>query len=522
MGEPDGTDGIIACLRTNDPDLQVKTLVALTILPLRPLDENTPSWWESPVPLRQEALFAALVPLLQDPASQVGGIALEAATKLDVPQADIQLMPLIQHPSRKVRTKVLYWLAQRGEDRGAFRAAEALLFALPHSPHDDYWVLQALSIYCEGDNPDLARCAADLLVRYIHANVDRSDNYTTNHVCTAMSGIEAMQHPEEMQALESVIQSSLKDWGRGVALARLGELEGRAGILRLQRALTDPKLREYAAKGIAKAARGHTSAALVETLVAALRKETREQVLGALIDALIAVGADVASILDQVPKQLEPYAAMRVFWLTKRLVPRIAAEKLVRSGATPSPSEELLTQLDERWQTDRQPSDVVLSLLHASNRLTGFDCEASTVPVDYVDLIDRLIEISRDTFEVEAISQQPPTNATDYEIQFVHGDKVYHFKARDLGDWYDVGPVIQTLNRALCDAGRAERFVLLYSGGQGCLVTFVPEPAFRHVARELCLPLEDDYLAAVNRGMAYEQHVRDSLAAEESEPQGLC
>lgn len=75
--------------------------------------------------------------------------------------------------------------------------------------------------------------------------------------------------------------------------------------------------------------------------------------------------------------------------------------------------------------------------------------------------------------------------------------------------------VIKGLNAALADAGYRERFVMLHSGGQTCALTFAPEAAFRQVARELRLPLEDDYQAAMRAGIAFEQYVRRKMAEDE-------
>ena len=512
LGEPSGTEGIITCLRTNDNQLRSATLAALSVLPLRPLTENAPSWQKPPVPLQREAVFAELEPLLAEPESHVGGLALNVVMQLALPQAECQIMTLVRHSSRKVRTKVVKWLAARGEDRGV-EVAEALLFEEGHNPDDDHWlalIVGALKTYSQGNNPELALRAANLLVRYVLASLNYSDQSTANHVWKAMTGIAAARHPEEVSVLEAVLQSSIVNWGRGIALKRLGEIEGELGIKRLQRALSDAELREYAAESISKLAKGRIDPALVDALIAALQEETRGQVLSALVDALIAVGADVVPTLVQVSERLKPYDAMRVLWLAEGITPRKAAEQLVRAGAILTPPEALLLQLEESWHAERDPAGVVFSLLSSFNRFTCFDCE-TTIPVNYVSLIEDLMKLGGDVFQVEAVSEN------NDQVQFVYRDQVYCFTVRDLGDWYDLEAVIPGLNRALADTGRQERFILLYTGGQLCSVTFASELAFQEVACELHLPIESNYQAAMSQGVAYEQYVMSQMQEKRTE-----
>jgi hypothetical protein len=375
-------------------------------------------------------------------------------------------------------------------------------------------VISALDTYCKGEDPALARRSAALLIRYVLANLNRSDNETANLVSKALYAIAAAQHPKEAKVLKAVLQSNVKDWSRGVALKRLAELEHEAGILRLQRALSDPRLCEHAARGIAKLARGRTDGPLVDALVTALRGEKRERVRNELVDALVALEADVTTILAENSGQLSPHVVMRVFWQVNGITPRIAAEWLVRAGIIPPPSAESLAQIEQDCEGEPGAGSI-FPLLHGAGRLLFFDCETGVFPVDYVDLVDDLMAISRDVFEIEAVSQRSPQDSEGYVVQFVSGDRVYRSTPQDFGDWYAVEAVVSVLNEALSDAGREERFVLLYTGDQTCLVTFAPEEAFRQVAHELCIPLEQDYRAAMDRGIAYEQHVFQYIQQQE-------
>ena len=523
LGEPDGAEGIMACLRSSDPYLRRSALSTLSVLPIRSLTEDSPPWQRPPVPISKEALLVALEPFLDEPASQEGSIAIDIALELGLSQANQRLIPLLNYDSQKVRMQVASGFLRRGEDHGALGMAESLLFHEKYYSYESYKLISALEYCAKGKNPGLALRAADLLIRYILENLNRSDNETANRVWNAMQGLEAVRHPQEAQTLQAVLQSSVEAWARGIALCRLGELEGEAGIIRLQNALSDTQLREFAAEGIAKVAKGRGDIALINNLAAILQEETRPKVLGAIVDALIAVGGNIISVLDENTSRFNPYDAMRILWISKGITPETAAQQLVAAGVIRPPCQKLLGQLQESWQTNHQPFGIIFSLLDSSHRVTAFDCETSTAPVDHVRLIEDLIEISSDIFEVEAVSQSWQSEIEDaidedlgYEVQFIYDNKVYRFNAEYLGDWYDVSSVIQALNHALEEAQRLERFFLLHTGDQMCLVTFAPTKAFLEVAEQLYIPLEHNLQSAMERGIAYEQYVRQTIQEEAS------
>jgi HEAT repeat protein len=514
LGEPDGLEGIIDCLRSNDSSVQVSALVTLAYIPKRSVVDD------SPLPINQEAIFTAVEPFLNEPDSHAGGIAVDIALNLTLPQAEQRTILLLQHRSPSVRVKVASEFLRHGKDNGALDIAENLIL----DGYEINQLMSALESCAKGENRELAMRAADILLRYILANLNCLDNGTVGAIWSAMRGLEAVEHPEEAQTLRSILSSPIEYWARGTALQRLGELEGEAGIVRLQNALADPQLRQDAAEGIAKVAKRREDAVLIDSLTAALQQDDRSNVLSAIIDALIAVGADAVSILAENTKELDPYDAMRVAWISKGITPKMAAKELVEAVVIRPPEEELLERLEEDWQRDRQPSTIIFWLLDFSKRLTGFDCETSIIPVDHVELIEDLMEIGSDVFQVEAISESwqlenedDPEAILGGEVQFVCNRKLYRFNVEYLGDWYDVNSVLKALNSALEESGRSQRFMLLYTGDQTCLVIFAPVMAFLEVADRLHIPIEEDPESAMERGVAYEQYVIQKVREESNE-----
>ncbi|MGH2538269.1 MAG: hypothetical protein ACRDHL_12810 [Candidatus Promineifilaceae bacterium] len=127
LGEADGTDGVLACLQEEEPRFRLRALSSLSMMPMWPLEGGSPTWAGLPVAVRQEALFSALEPLLAEPETQAGSSAVEIALKLDLPQAEQRVLPLLRTGAPRLRAKILVRMAKRGEDRGALEAAKELL-----------------------------------------------------------------------------------------------------------------------------------------------------------------------------------------------------------------------------------------------------------------------------------------------------------------------------------------------------------------------------------------------------------
>ena len=184
LGDCRGTEGIVQCLRSDDEELQRKTLLRVTFLPLEPFSADSWPSREPPVPLDAQPLFREIERFLAQPDTRTGILALETAMKLDLPEVEECVRPLLKHPSRKVRTDVLNrWYARRCLDQGAFQVAQELLFDQEARPDDNYWVIAALEAYCKCDSRELTTAAAELLARFVRANVNYPGNSMTNRRC---------------------------------------------------------------------------------------------------------------------------------------------------------------------------------------------------------------------------------------------------------------------------------------------------------------------------------------------------
>jgi hypothetical protein len=168
-----------------------------------------------------------------------------------------------------------------------------------------------------------------------------------------------------------------------------------------------------------------------------------------------------------------------------------------------------LAELEAAWEDEPSPWAVVIGLL-GEGRVYGFDCEAGVVPVDHAGLIRDLAQLARGILAVEAVSQVVDGEGRS-TVRFVVGDTLLRFEPEDLGDWYDVAAVVGALNAALERLDARERYLLLHTGDQSCLVVFVRAQAFRAAAAELRIPIERDADAARRTGVAFEEYVRSML-----------
>lgn len=489
LDEPVGTDGIISCLPGQEPEITKTVLFHLSCLPLNPLTESSPSWEEPPVPLQREKVFAAISPFLTDLETRPGWFAMETAMKLDLPEANTFLRTLLAHPNREVRTQVVWWLARRKEDLGALNAAEGLLFSTRHDSSEDYWVIAALLAYAKSKVPELVKPASDLLARYIRRHRSTPGIHTTNLLDMALDGIKQAARPDEEILLELLVRSAIRDWRQGVALRRLAELQGPQMLVRLRNALKKDHLRRSAAIGIASAGKGQAAKWVLESLVKAAKAESAPDVIDEIITAILAISPDPGPVLKKLYKRLGGHNAMRIYWSINKITPNQAFSKLTALGIIDSPDKNTLNEIEFEWQQNRQPYQSILSIFWSQNRLVGFDTEASLVPPDYVELIERLAAIADEKLTIENLSQEYEGAKPILEVLYTLEKTVYRFEPRDFGDYFDVERVLKSLNGALIDRGHPHRYIPLHTGDQMCVVVFAPERAFREFAAEFRLPL---------------------------------
>lgn len=149
--------------------------------------------------------------------------------------------------------------------------------------------------------------------------------------------------------------------------------------------------------------------------------------------------------------------------------------------------------------------------LEESGRALSFDAESDEIPSPHHQLLSDLAGVSGGAFHPEYASQLGDGDRETYLVRFVHGGTVYGFEAANLGDWYDVDPVLAAANAAVADSGATGRFVALASDGQAPCILFGDPQKVALAAGEGLLRLEESASAAYEAGMEAEERLREEL-----------
>lgn len=157
-----------------------------------------------------------------------------------------------------------------------------------------------------------------------------------------------------------------------------------------------------------------------------------------------------------------------------------------------------------------------VSVLEAAGRLLSFDTETGMVPTRHDRLLRDFARASAHQFNPEAefewyVPDQKNPDSGSYLVQFIHSGRLYRFRPRDLGDWYDVEAVTAAVERALSDAGVPERFVPLSTGDQTATYIFGRSSALKAVSSRLGFDLGSDPGQPFKAGRAFEERVRREL-----------
>ncbi len=512
LGEAEGTEAFVTALRHPDePHLPRSVLIELETMKLRaPLKAMDIFSHIQPLPLRRQDVFAAVVPDLQNSNADLRKFAVEVLANLDLPETEETILPLLQDRDREVRLAVVRWFAIHNQDRTALDVAEALLFSQTLGEDSIIsGVIRSLEDYIEGSPPVFVQRAVDLLARYVLSTIQQprlpaddaiarmNQSFVANSLHWALEAIAKANPPQEKEILMSVVDSTAEAWVRGNALERLSQLDRKAALPRLQTALNDRELGQYAAETLAELIRNQPNAltemdqpAAIQTVLERLNQEQRPDTIARFLDTLIAMNGDMEAIDPAVIDLLDPVQKMQVVWSRRKLTPRQLGDRLIETAIIDPLNDQQWQKIEQLWQQSRSAFNIAIELLATRNRIIAFDAE-TTIPVDYKKLIEDLLEISQPEFQVSAIAQFAQQDAFDFSeyVQFVYKQQVHRFAPEEMGDWYDVDATLKALNRALQDEGRLERFIALAPDGQFPIIVFAPDAAFRAIADEFAIPL---------------------------------
>jgi hypothetical protein len=288
---------------------------------------------------------------------------------------------------------------------------------------------------------------------------------------------------------------------RGEALVALARLHGEAERPRLLAALAEPEVADKAALGLATLASGSGDAELVELLEAAaatLRYSHQPRNYAAAL-RLVGGPAALAAARRVAERHMEP--AERDSFLGELDGRSVEAMTRVAVESGLVTAEEAAAALAAHAAADMAGEPLqarFLDVLERAGVLTPVALETDELPVRHDLLLRELAAGSRGAFDVEAALERyrpggdgggaatAAAGAADlddgeaegdeqdghYEVQFIHRQRLYRFRCRDLGDWYDLAAVVAAANRALADDGVGERFVGVATGADAAALLF--------------------------------------------------
>jgi HEAT repeat protein len=490
FGDRLGGEVLIECLQSEDSALRKGAIDRVSWINFRD-SMRSPN-----PPFDADALLVALEPSLADLDRWNRKRALSFVSYLETPKAFDRLVAFLGDARPDMRADAACMLGDAGYDRGALAVIEELLRE-PRSPYR-YFLVRALEHLCRSTDADLRSRAAAVGMRFIRSNLAEHGasaleaNSLANDVWHCMDGIAAacsseqreVLHETLRQVLREVLASNLEWWVRGMALKRLAQLEGRAGIARLIDAMSDADLRKDAVEGLASLAAGSDDPAVLAMLGNEIQREGATHI-STLVKTFLAVGGNAKSFAQDILDRLEPEIAMTVRWLLNDVGPREVAAKLQPACGDVPASEEVLQDLEAKWRTAPDATGVVWTLLGGWNRIAVPFYKTVESPVDHAETVRKLAAISGERFAVGEVVQTIESSG-DFRALLVHQGAGYSFPVQNHGRWCNVRAVLDGLNGILDSLGLTERYIELASGTSDvALVTFARADIFMPLAREL-------------------------------------
>lgn len=175
----------------------------------------------------------------------------------------------------------------------------------------------------------------------------------------------------------------------------------------------------------------------------------------------------------------------------------------------------------------RLEASAAMNLLALVGGSFTFDAEADVIPPPYDELLTVVSQFTRGAFSIESIRQSSPKAKVSIDseeeeeelgppinVKIVSGGKLFDLTPARMADWFDLGAVQGTVDRAIEVAGRKERLIPLNGWSQEATFVFGPPEAWQKVATEFAFPI-DARSSAVEKGRDYERHAIDTLKDRE-------
>lgn len=156
----------------------------------------------------------------------------------------------------------------------------------------------------------------------------------------------------------------------------------------------------------------------------------------------------------------------------------VMAKDAYEMGVVDQPVSADVIQKVKEEMVENKNADYKYSFIENAGISMGFDSEASTIPVEYDKLILDFAKLANGDIKDLEVWMDTKTNKNyeiTYNILISANHKIYKISPEDMGDWYDVGTILNTMNKILEDTGTSKKFVSVDSGDQYVQIFYGPE-----------------------------------------------
>lgn len=395
-------------------------------------------------------LHAWLIDKLHADDHRVRSAAVEFAGVLGRPEFAHHLLEIARSPELDPAGRAMYWLSQIAPSAELLACIAARIEYCSKDEGDGAFgrrmdTLGPLRAYANVANADLRDQAAEvarrgLLTYPVKAWLSGATMAAFHVICAASAGKAAA-------ILEELHRVCPNPRLRAEALEHLAKVSPSQAAGHIEQALSQASVSDAAIRALARSVGPSNSAACVARLRSLIRKSRSDMTLTEIARALCGIQHPSArEVLQSLLPRLRSWAATDVRWSLHGITSESAAQRLMDMGLIHA---EAVNAVRASRHAEDHAEGVFRLLIELSEQhgVLGFDTETGQIPAEHDELIEEFARSSNGHFHPECpleLYEEDDDGEVqgDYTVQFIHADRLYRFRARNLGDWYDVCSVL--------------------------------------------------------------------------------
>ena len=507
-----GQEYAINICRQGEPELK-----RLMLLNLSFMDD------ESSLRITNPTLIRELHELIRSPV--YGHSAMYICVGFAVPGTLEQIWKCVPEAPAELKADMAFWLTRLTLDRRTFELCSQGLSVADKDAHRRY--LTAMENFAEGEDQVLAQEALERMADDLLCLLTQQPRKWMDFPQGACGTVLRKGQGRLAKKLADRILAEAPERDQHLyqlAYTAKRQEERDQGMTRLLKDLADKKQNKWAREAIVELYKDSKNPQITDALWKHIQVVKDPHELLALGSALFAVGGENAkarcrTLARQLP---DTYQQALLFTISKD-DPLSLAKRFIEAGFLASNRLEAVLSNIKEYQKETYGDEPLPKMdahefLIASKMVAFFDVETDELPVRHDKLILELALISggrfaptccREVFIKEAGKKDPFTQP--YQVEFIHGDRLYRFVARNFGDWYDLERVLIACNKALEDAGIPQRFRESEGDGQCASVAFITSEQERLLSDSFYISFGKDPNTALKKGKAFEDQVKKQL-----------